>query len=114
MRVVEKTFGILDQKFKIHQRTLQSLPENADIFTTCILHNYLREQGVGLSGMGSSANVRSNLTKISNQGGSAHQSAFQETNLINSLIIHLDLCLGRIKECNFRLIYNIQLGWMFS
>ena len=33
--------------------------------------------GIGLSDMGSSANVRSNLTKIPNQGGSAHQSAFE-------------------------------------
>jgi len=33
--------------------------------------------GVGLSDMGSSANVRSNLTKIPNQGGSGHQSAFE-------------------------------------
>jgi hypothetical protein len=55
-----------------------SLPENADIiFATCVLHNYLREQGVGLSNMGSSANVLSNLTKIPNQGGSAHQRAFK-------------------------------------
>jgi hypothetical protein len=75
---VENAFGILRQKFQIYQRTLQSLPENADIiFATCILHNYLREQGVGPSDMGSSANVRSNLTKIPNQGGSAHQGAFE-------------------------------------
>jgi len=40
-------------------------------------HNYLRDQGLGLSGMGSSVNVRSNLTKIPNQGGSAHQTAFE-------------------------------------
>jgi len=54
------------------------LPENADInFATCILHNYLRDQDVGRSDMGSSANVRSILTKIPNQGGSAHQSAFE-------------------------------------
>jgi hypothetical protein len=42
-----------------------------------ILHNYLIDQGVGLSDMGSSVNVRSNLTKISNEGGRAHQSAFE-------------------------------------
>jgi len=56
------------------------LPENANniIFATCILHNYLTDQGVGLSDMGSSANVRrSNLTKIQKQGESAHQSAFE-------------------------------------
>ena len=46
-------------------------------FATCILHNYLRDQGVGLSDMGSSANVRSNLIKIPNQGGSADQSALE-------------------------------------
>lgn len=63
-RVVENRFGILRQKFQIYQRTLQSLLENADIiiFATCILHNYLRDQGLGLSDMGSSANVRSTLT----------------------------------------------------
>jgi len=83
-RVVENTFGILSQKFQIYRRTLQSLPENAGniIFATCILHNYLRDQCVGLSDMGSSANVRSNLTKITNQGGSAHQSAFEIRNKI--------------------------------
>ena len=78
-RVVENAFGILSQKFQIYQRTLPSLQDNADsiIFVTCILHNYLRDQGVGLSGMGSSANVRSNLTNIPNQGRSVHQSAFE-------------------------------------
>jgi len=77
-RVVENAFGILSQKFQIYQRTIQSLPENADIiFATCNLHNYLRDQGVGLRDMGSSANVRSNLTKIPNEGGSAHKSAFE-------------------------------------
>jgi hypothetical protein len=67
--MVENAFGTLSQKFQIYQRTLQSLPENADniIFASSILHNYLRDQGVGLSDMGSSANVRSNLTKIPNQ-----------------------------------------------
>jgi hypothetical protein len=78
-RVAENVFGILSQKFQICQRTLQSLPENTDnfIFATCILHNYLRGQGLGLSDVGSSANVRSNLTKIPNQGGIVHQSAFE-------------------------------------
>jgi hypothetical protein len=73
-RVVENAFGILSQKFQIYQRTLHSLPENADniIFVTCILHKYPRDQGLGLCDMGNSANVQSNLTKIANQGGSAH------------------------------------------
>ena len=73
-RVVENAFGILRQKFKIYRRTLKSLPTNADniIFATCILHNYLKDQGVGLSDMGSSANDESSLTKIPIQGGNAH------------------------------------------
>jgi hypothetical protein len=45
-RVVENAFSVLSQTFQIYERTLQSLPENADniIFVTCMLHNYLREQ----------------------------------------------------------------------
>jgi hypothetical protein len=76
---VENVLALLSHKFQIYQRTLQSLPENADniLFATFILHNYLRDQGLDLSDMGSSANVRSNLTKIPNQAGSAHQSAFE-------------------------------------
>jgi hypothetical protein len=76
--VVENEFGISSQKFQIYQRTLHSLPENAHIiFATCIFHNYLRNQGVSLSDIESSANVRSNFTKISNQGRRGHQSAFE-------------------------------------
>jgi hypothetical protein len=99
---VENGFGMFSQKFQIYQRTLHSLPENADntIFVTCNLHNYLRDQGGGLSDMGSSANVRSSLTKIPNQGGSAQQSAFEVRDRLNSLIVRLDLCLGRMKVCN--------------
>jgi hypothetical protein len=63
------------QKFQIYQRSLQPFPENVEniIFATCILHTHLRDQGLGLSYMVSSANVRSNLTKIRNQGGSAFE-----------------------------------------
>jgi hypothetical protein len=72
-RVVENASGILSQKFQIYQRTVQSLPENADIiFATCVLHSYLRDQGVGLSDMGSCANDQSNLTKIPKQVSSVH------------------------------------------
>jgi hypothetical protein len=62
-----------------YSNTLRFSPENADniSFATCILHNYLRDQGVGLSDMESSADVRSNLTKLPTQGGSGHQSAFE-------------------------------------
>jgi hypothetical protein len=76
---VEIAFGILRQKFQIYQRTLRSIPDNAEniIFATCILHNYPRDQGVGMSDMESSKNVLRTLTKIPNQGGSAHQSAFE-------------------------------------
>jgi hypothetical protein len=62
---VENAFAILSQKFRIYRRALQSLPEKADniIFATCVLHNYLRGQDVGLSHMGGSANVRTILQK---------------------------------------------------
>jgi len=72
--VAENAFGILSQKLQIYQTALQSLSENGDniIFATCILHSCLRDQGVGLSDMGSSASDQSNLTKIPKQGGSAY------------------------------------------
>jgi hypothetical protein len=71
---VENAFGILSQKFQIYRRTLQSLPENANniIFANYSLHSYLRDQGVGVNYMGSSANDQSKHTKIPKQGGSAH------------------------------------------
>jgi hypothetical protein len=60
--MVENAFGILRQKFQIYHRTLQSLSENEEIiFATCILHNYLIDQSVGLSDMGSSANDQSSI-----------------------------------------------------
>jgi hypothetical protein len=63
--VVENAFGILSQKFQIFQKTLQSLPENADriIFAACILHNYPRDQVVGLSDTGSSRMFEAILQK---------------------------------------------------
>jgi len=36
-------------------------------FATCILHSYLKDQDVGLSDMGISANDQSNLAKIPKQ-----------------------------------------------
>ena len=71
--VVENAFGIYSKKFQVYQSTVNSLPANAEniIFANRILRNYLRDQGLGLSDMGSSANVGSNLTKIPNQAGNA-------------------------------------------
>jgi hypothetical protein len=67
-RVVENEFGILSPKFRIHQRTLHSFPENGDniIFATCVLRSYLRDQGVGLSDMGSSSNDQTVTQKYQN------------------------------------------------
>ena len=56
-----------------------------DCFATCILHIYVTDEGVSLSDMGSSANVRSHLTKIPNQAGSAHQGAFEVTDKFKQL-----------------------------
>jgi hypothetical protein len=76
---VENAFRILSQKFQIYQRTLQPLPENEDniIFANCILHNSLRNQGIGLRDIATSANVQKNLTNIPNQGESAQRSGFE-------------------------------------
>ncbi|XP_076659835.1 uncharacterized protein LOC143363104 [Halictus rubicundus] len=43
-RVVENTFGILAQKFRIYNRRIHAKPENADqiVTATCVLHNYIR------------------------------------------------------------------------
>ena len=114
---MENAFGILSEKFQIYQRTLKSLPENADniIFANCILYNYLRDQVVGLNDMGSSPNGRSNFTKIPNQGEVPTKVLLKYgTNLKNSSIVRLDLCLVRMKECNVRLICNNQLSSMLS
>ena len=82
------------------------MPENADniIIAPYILHSYLSDQGVDLSDMGSSANYQSNLTKISKQGGNVHWSAVEARDKFKYIIVRLDLCLGRIEECNVRLI----------
>ncbi|XP_068082037.1 uncharacterized protein [Anabrus simplex] len=44
-RVVENTFGILTQKFRIYNRRIQSKPESVDniILVTCVLHNFIRK-----------------------------------------------------------------------
>jgi len=63
--------------------------------------------------MGNYANVRNNFTKIPNQEEVPTKVLRKkETNFNNSLIVRLELCLGRMKEC--RLIYNIQLTWTLS
>lgn len=48
-RVVENTFGILAQKFRICNRRIQAKPENVDqiILAICILHNFIRKYDVG-------------------------------------------------------------------
>jgi hypothetical protein len=114
--VLGNVFVILSQKFQIYQRTLQSFSENADIIlATCVLHNYLREQGVGLSDMGRCSNDRSNLKKHQTKHKVATKVLLKyEANLNNSLIVRLDLCHGRMKECNVRLICNIQLSWVLT
>ena len=73
-RVVENVFGMLSQKFQTYQRTLKSMPENADniIFVTYNMYCYLRDQSVDLGDMGSSANYQSILKIILKQGGNAH------------------------------------------
>lgn len=44
-RVSENAFGLLVKKFRIYERTISMSPEHVNVVikTTCILHNYLRE-----------------------------------------------------------------------
>lgn len=44
-RVVENTFGILSQKFRIYNRRIQAMPKNVDsiILATCVLHNFIKK-----------------------------------------------------------------------
>lgn len=43
-RVLENTYGILTQKFKIINRRIHAKPENGNntILVTCILHNFIK------------------------------------------------------------------------
>jgi hypothetical protein len=106
--LVENAFGILSHIFQIYQRTPQSFPEYADsiIFATCILHNYMRGQGVGLSDMGSCAKVRSNLTKIPNPAGSARQSAFEVRDKFKQFFNSLS---GSVPWQNERVLCQVNL-----
>ncbi|CAJ1081155.1 protein ALP1-like [Xyrichtys novacula] len=48
-RVVENTFGILTQRWRVYTGRLQVGPETADsiVRATCILHNMLRSAKIG-------------------------------------------------------------------
>ena len=104
----------IEPKFQIYQRTLHSLPENAGIgiFDTCILHSYLRGQGVSLSDMGSTANDQINLTKMPKQVGGVNWSAdevrdkFQQT--VNSPSGFVSWQNERV-QCYANLQYSVPL-----
>ncbi|KAL4103832.1 hypothetical protein QTP88_019167 [Uroleucon formosanum] len=78
-KVVEDAFGQLSQKFRVYQRRLKSLPENADkiIFTTCILHNFIKSDNENQFVSSMSEQLPRHITNIPNQGGSAPQVAFE-------------------------------------
>ncbi|XP_031339861.1 protein ALP1-like [Photinus pyralis] len=84
-RIVENTFGILCQKFRIYNRRLQSKPENVDniILSTCILHNFIKKFGANTY-IYQTINANSNETReeirldnLPMQGGNATQDAFR-------------------------------------
>jgi len=80
-RVVENTFGILSQKFRLYNRRIQSKPENADfiILATCVLHNFIRRDCRATSFLqhNDPPTISSELQNIPMQGGSARQAAFE-------------------------------------
>lgn len=80
-RVVENTFGILSQKFRIYNRRIQAAPKNADniVLATCILHNFIKKyDGYTYNYNTSDAKVemKSKLQNLPLQGGNATVNAF--------------------------------------
>lgn len=81
-RVVENTFGILTQKFRIFNRKIQAKPENVDniILATCVLHNFIKINEGRITYNREENNnptVDHTLQNIPTQGGNASQPAFQ-------------------------------------
>jgi hypothetical protein len=71
------------------------------------LNNYLRDQALGLSDLESSAYVRTISPSYQTKGEVATKVLLKlETDLNNSSIVRLDLCFGRMKECNVALFCN--------
>lgn len=88
-RIVENTFGILSQKFKIYNRRIQAKPENVDyiIITTCILHNFIRKFDANAYTYEKTSKWKWNSRKITlenlpEQGGNATKDAFRIRELI--------------------------------
>ena len=81
-KVVEDAFGQLTAKFRIYCRRLNALPKNADtiVMTTCILHNYIKEDATDVHSreVSSSSSLPAGLiTSLNGQGGSAQPEAFE-------------------------------------
>ncbi|XP_008185414.1 uncharacterized protein LOC103310083 [Acyrthosiphon pisum] len=76
-RVSENAFGHLVQKFRIYFRSINLLPENVDnvILTTCILHNYIKENDLIVQHL-DLVEIEPNWGNLPRQGGNAHNSAF--------------------------------------
>uniref|UniRef100_A0A0P4WL05 DDE Tnp4 domain-containing protein n=2 Tax=Scylla TaxID=6760 RepID=A0A0P4WL05_SCYOL len=80
-RVVENTFGILSQKFRICNRRIQAKPENVDhmILAICVLHNFIRKYDVETRPHVVNATVpktaEARLENLPLQGGNATRDA---------------------------------------
>lgn len=88
-KVVEDTFGQLTQKFRIYSRRMKILPKYADkiIMTTCILHNYIKQNGNNIQlSTSSSTNTAHNITPIPRQGGSATRDAIEVREKVKDFI----------------------------
>jgi len=81
-KVVEDAFGQLTAKFRIYCRRLNALPKNADtiVMTTCILHNYIKEDATDVHSreVSSSSSLPAGLIAYLNgQGGNDQSEAFE-------------------------------------
>ncbi|CAH1990945.1 unnamed protein product [Acanthoscelides obtectus] len=90
-RIVENTFGILSQKFRIYNRRMQANPENADyiILATFVLHNFIKiYDGFSFTATDPpSSIVNSELQYIPLQGGNATEEAFQVRNVFKNYFL---------------------------
>ncbi|XP_068083809.1 uncharacterized protein [Anabrus simplex] len=77
--VVENTFGIMAQKFRLYQRRLQQTPQHVKniVFTTCVLHNFLRDDVISFVEEESLNSTSAALQRLHFTGGNATSVAME-------------------------------------
>lgn len=91
-RIVENTFGILTQKFRIYNRRInQANPENVDniVLATCILHNFIKYFNPNTTHdyEGNQPHTSSLLETVQPQSGNATAGAFHVREVFKNYFI---------------------------